>query len=71
MAVPKTTQTRCRDGSVQARQVIIRLHKQPHPSSFLFLQHGIDVQNSHSMMNPLGCQIRFKNIMISIPGLPW
>ena len=26
MAVPKTTETRCRDGSVQARQVIKRLH---------------------------------------------
>ena len=31
MAVPKTTETRCRNGSVQARQVIKRLHKQPHP----------------------------------------
>ena len=31
MAVPKTTEIRCRDGSVQARQVIKRLHKQPHP----------------------------------------
>ena len=31
MAVPKTTEPRCRDGSVQARQVIKRLHKQPHP----------------------------------------
>ena len=29
MAVPKTTETSCRDGSVQARQVE-RLHKQPH-----------------------------------------
>ena len=27
MAVPKTTATRCRDGSVQARHVIQRLHK--------------------------------------------
>ena len=26
MVVPKTTETRCRDGSVQARQVIQRLH---------------------------------------------
>jgi len=26
MAVPKTTETRCRDGSVQARPVIRRLH---------------------------------------------
>ena len=26
MAVPKTTETRCRDGSVQARYVIQRLH---------------------------------------------
>ena len=32
MAVPKITETRCRDGSVQARQVIKRLHKQPHPT---------------------------------------
>ena len=31
MAVPKTTETRCMDGSVQARQVAKRLHKQPHP----------------------------------------
>ena len=36
MAVPKTTETRRRDGSVQARQVIKRLHKQPHPYIFLF-----------------------------------
>ena len=44
MAVPKTTETRCRDGSVQARQVIKRLHKQPHPYIFLFFSpHGIDV----------------------------
>ena len=35
MAVPKTTETRCRDGSVQTRQVIKRLHKQPHPYIFL------------------------------------
>ena len=27
MAVTKTTETRCRDGSVQARHVIQRLHK--------------------------------------------
>ena len=36
MAVPKTAETRCRDGSVQARQVIKRLHKQPYPYIFLF-----------------------------------
>ena len=36
MAVPKTTETRYRDGSVQARQDIKRLHKQPHPYIFLF-----------------------------------
>ena len=34
MAVPKTTETRCRDGSVQARHVIQRLHNQPHPYIF-------------------------------------
>ena len=27
MAVPKTTETRCRDGSVHARHVIQRQHK--------------------------------------------
>jgi len=27
MAVPKTTETRCRGGSVQTRHVIQRLHK--------------------------------------------
>ena len=27
MAVPKTTETRCRDGSVQARHAIQKLHK--------------------------------------------
>ena len=27
MAMPKTTETRCRDGSVQARHVIQRLYK--------------------------------------------
>ena len=37
MAVPKTTETRCRDGSVQARQVIKGLHKQPHP--YIFFSH--------------------------------
>ena len=36
MAVPKTTETGCRDGSVQARQDIKRLHKQLHPYIFLF-----------------------------------
>ena len=40
MAVPKTTETRCRDGSVQARRDIKRLHKQPHLS--FFSPHGID-----------------------------
>ena len=45
MAVPKTTETRCRDGSVQARQVIKRLHMQATPSLHLsfFSLHGIDV----------------------------
>ena len=43
MAVPKTAEARCRDGSVQARQVIKRLYKQPHPYIFLFSPHGIDV----------------------------
>ena len=38
MAVPKTTESRCRDGSVQARQVIKRLHKQPIPTSFFLLE---------------------------------
>ena len=40
MAVPTTTETRCRDGSVQARhsQVIKRLHKQPNPYIFYMLE---------------------------------
>ena len=38
MAVLKTTETRCTDGSVQARQVVKRLHKQPHPYIFLYLK---------------------------------
>ena len=37
MAMPKTTETRCTDGSVQARQVVKRLHKQPHPYIFFLL----------------------------------
>ena len=41
MAVPKTTETRCRDGSVQARQVIQRLHTtNPIPTSFFWLKNG-------------------------------
>ena len=45
MAVPKTTETGCRDGSVQVRQVIKRLHKQPHLYIFFSyrISHGIDV----------------------------
>ena len=38
MAVPKTTETRCRDGSVQARHVIQRLQTNPIPTSFLYLK---------------------------------
>ena len=37
MTVPKTTETRGRDGSVQARHVIQRLHKLSHPNIFLTL----------------------------------
>ena len=37
MAVPKTTETRCRDGSVQARQVIKDYTSNPIPTSFFFL----------------------------------
>ena len=44
MAVPKTTETRCRDGSVQARQVIQRLHKQSHP--YIFFQSHTDVPSN-------------------------
>ena len=46
MAVPKTTETRYRDGSVQARQVIKRLHKQPHPYIFLFFSPHVDVPSN-------------------------
>ena len=34
MAVLKTTETRCRDGSVQERQGIQTLHKKTHPYIF-------------------------------------
>ena len=37
MAVPKTTETRCRAGSVQERQGIQALHKYPHP--YIFFLH--------------------------------
>ena len=36
MAVSKTTETRCRAGSVQERQGIQALHKYPHPYIFFF-----------------------------------
>ncbi len=42
MAVPKTIECRCRDGSLQTRQVIQRLHKQSNPY-IVSLPHGIDV----------------------------
>ena len=43
MAVPKTIECTCRDGSLQTRQVIQRLlHKQPNPY-IVSLPHGIDV----------------------------
>ena len=37
MVVPKTTETRCRDGSVQARHVIQRLHMQLTPFLHFFV----------------------------------
>ena len=44
MAVPKTTETRCRDGSVQARQVIKDYTSNPIPIHLSFFSlHGIDV----------------------------
>ena len=38
MVVPKSTETRCRDGSVQAGQVIKRPHKQPHLYIIFYLK---------------------------------
>ena len=35
MEVPKTTESRFRDGSVQARQVVKRLYKQPIPPIYI------------------------------------
>ena len=35
MEVPKATESRFRDGSVQARQVVKRLHKQPIPTIYI------------------------------------
>ena len=37
MAMPKSTETRCTDSSVQAGQVVKRLHKQTHPYIFFLL----------------------------------
>ena len=39
MAVPKTTETRCKDGSVQAIQVIKDYTSNPIPTSFFFSYH--------------------------------
>ena len=38
MAAPKTAETRCRDGSVQARHVIQRLYTTPSYIFFLYLK---------------------------------
>ena len=43
MVVTKTTETRCRDGSVQARQVIKTTQATPSLHLFFFSLHGIDV----------------------------
>ena len=43
MAVPKNTETRCRDGSVQARQVIKDYTSNPSLHLSFFSPHGIDV----------------------------
>ena len=40
MAVPKITETRGRDGSVQAKLMIQSLHKYPHPYIFSLLMHS-------------------------------
>ena len=37
MAMPKTTETRCTDGSVQARQVVKDYTSNPIPTSFFLL----------------------------------
>ena len=37
MAVPKTTETTSMDGSVQARPVVKRQRKQPHPYIIFFI----------------------------------
>ena len=38
MAVPKTTETRCRNGSVQARQLAKDYTSNPIPTSFFILE---------------------------------
>ena len=48
MAVPKTTETRYRDGSVQARQVIERLHKQPHLYTLFYLKLFCEFSHENS-----------------------
>ena len=59
MAVPKTTEPKYRDGSVQARQVIKKLYKQPHPYIFLFFLPCVDViykVNKTFSKNVQGCR---------------
>jgi len=58
MAVPKTTETRCRDGSVQARQVIKTTQATPSlhlQKSYLFkLPQGL---SRESKMYPFDCNL--------------
>ena len=58
--MPKTIETRYRGGSVQARQVIRRLHKQPHPYIFF---------SNHTLMLPVISKLNSQKNFVSIKVL--
>jgi len=69
--VPKTTETRCRDGSVQARQVIERLHKQLHPYIFfLFLHPFTFVENVSYLLVYVFLYNSTQNVLASLVQNP-
>ena len=57
MAVPKTTETRCSDGSVQARQVITQATPSLHLSFYLKLFCEFSYENSGNI-NAMQCEKR-------------
>ena len=67
MAVPKTTETWCRDGSVQVRQFLKRLHEQSHPYIFVYTW-----SSSVSLaMRLLGTSMNYTRTKDGLGGEPW